>query len=112
MEAMTPKSFDIIDGITKFRYSTRELIEWTKLGREHGDVGMILLSRKGNFLTYGGYGTIENPCKFIQYLTLNHFPPFDGEMVSDGERIMPVMYSNKGTTSSHSFMMINLAKKI
>ena len=109
---MKPKSFDIVNGITKFRYNVRELIEWTKRGRAHGDVGMILLSRDGNFLKYGGYGTIEKPRKSIMYITLNHFPLMDGEMVSDGERIMPVKHSDKGTTSSHKFMMINLANKI
>lgn len=108
---MRPLSFDTVDGVTKFRYDFRELIEWTKQGRLTGDVGMILLSRDGNALTYGGYGTIEHPYTAFHKITLNHFPLFDGEMVSDGERIMPTTQPPT-STGSYSFMMINLAKKI
>ena len=86
---MTPISFTIKNGTTRFHYKFSDLREWYSLGIKHGDTGMILWSRKENLVTYKCFGTIDAPMKHMLTLTFMHHPMFDGEMPSDEQRLIP-----------------------
>lgn len=86
---MTPIKYAAENGVTTFYYDPNELAEFHRLGRQHGDVGMVLIQREGGMLTFEGYGVIENPCKTIQQFSIMHHPLFDGEMCTDEERLIP-----------------------
>ena len=86
---MTPIKFTVKNGVTHFHYKASELIRFARLGFKDGNVGMILVRRKGGMLTYKGFGTIENPSTSIFTLSMMHFPPFDGKMPTDEQRLIP-----------------------
>ena len=84
---MKPIRFSIKNGVSYFHYKSSEIISFARRGFLYGDVGFILMSRKGNLLTYKGFGTIEKPSKHISSISIVHFPPFDGKMPTDEERV-------------------------
>lgn len=86
---MTPIKFTVKNGVTHFHYKASELIEFVRRGKQDGNVGVILTKRDGNMLTYRGFGTIENPFTYIIRMIMMHFPPFDGEMPTDEQRLIP-----------------------
>lgn len=86
---MTPIRFSIKDGVTHFHYKADELIKFVRLGFKHGDVGIILVRRTGNILTYKGFGTIDNPIMHLQTISIVHHPLFGGEMPTDEQRLVP-----------------------
>ncbi len=86
---MTPIKFTVKDKITTFHYKASELINFVRLGFKDGNVGMILVRRKEGILTYKGFGTIENPITHLLTMSKIHFPPFDGEMPTDEQRLIP-----------------------
>ena len=49
---------------------------------------MIITKRNGNTLTYRGFGTIENPFRYISTISIIHHPFFDGKMPTDEERLI------------------------
>jgi len=85
---MKPISFTINNGITHFHYKFSDLIEFIKKGKKYGNVGMIITKRNGNTLTYRGFGTIENPFRYISTISIIHNPFFDGKMPTDEERLI------------------------
>lgn len=87
---MTPIKFTVKNGVTTFHYKASELINFARLGFKDGDVGMILVRREGGILTYKGFGTIENPMTRIHTLSMMHCPPFDGKMLTDEQRLIPL----------------------
>jgi len=106
---MTPISFTVKDGVTRFHYKFSELREWYSLGIKHGDVGMILWSRKDNLLTYKCFGTIEHPRESIITLSLIHHHMFDGEMPSDEQRLIePKPFFNSENTKMFILDMSNI----
>lgn len=86
---MTPLKFTIKDGVTYFHYNYSELREFVRLGKSNGNVGVILVKREKDFLTYKGFGSIENPFTSMVSITIRHIPSFDGKMLSDEERLIP-----------------------
>jgi len=86
---MTPIRYSVKNGVTHFHYKASELIEFVRLGKKDGNVGVILTKRDGNMLTYRGFGTIENPFTHIVSISMMHFPTFDGEMPTDEQRLIP-----------------------
>jgi len=86
---MTPIKFTVKNGVTHFHYKASELIDFVRRGKKNGNVGVILTKRDGNMLTYRGFGTIENPFTYIVSISIKHFPPFDGEMPTDEQRLIP-----------------------
>ena len=86
---MIPIKFTIKNGVTQFHYKSSELIDFVRRGKKDGNVGMILTKRDGNMLTYRGFGTIENPFTSITTISMTHFPPFDGAMPTDEQRLIP-----------------------
>lgn len=86
---MTPIKFTIKNGVTHFHYKASELIEFVRRGKKDGNVGVILTKRDGNLLTYRGFGTIENPFTYICSISMMHSPLFDGEMLTDEQRLIP-----------------------
>lgn len=86
---MTPNKFTVKNGITTFHYEISRLREFVSEGLKHGNVGMILVKRDGELITYKGFGTIENPRKIITTSYIQHCTSFSGEMPSDEERLIP-----------------------
>jgi hypothetical protein len=85
---MTPIGFKIINGTTHFHYKATELIDFVRRGKRDGNVGLILMKRNGDLLTYKGFGTIENPSTHILSITISHCTPFDGDMPTDEQRLI------------------------
>ena len=95
---MHPTKISIKNDTTYFHYNFPDLLNFVRQGKKDGNVGMLLIKRKKNTLTYKGFGTIENPFRNITTLTMQHYPPFDGEMLTDEERLLPqksILNSNK-----------------
>ena len=86
---MTPISYSVKDGVTTFKYNLREFIEWYKLGKKEGNVGMILHSRKGAMDRYMCFGTIENPNTDYNWASIVPFEAFDGPRKTDDEILIP-----------------------
>ena len=86
---MTPIKFTVKDGITHFHYNYSELREFVRLGKSHGNVGNILVRRKGDLITYKGFGTNETPLYDMITITSRHLAILDGEMPTDEERLIP-----------------------
>ena len=107
---MTPIGFTIKNGVTHFHYKASELIEFVRLGKKDGNVGVILTKRNGNMLTYRGFGTIENPFTYIVSITINHFPLFDGEMPTDEQRLIPP--KPFFTLENRRFMLLDFSKRV
>lgn len=96
---MKPCRYTIKNGITYFHYNTKDLFRFVRLGNEFGDVGFILTQRKGNILTYRGFGTYENPCKVIQTIDIQWLNSFDGEIPSDDDYVNPPQNRKKSLVS-------------
>lgn len=105
---MNPRSFTIKNGITHFHYKYSELKEWIFLGNRDGNVGILLVSRNGNLLTYKCYGTLENPFTTRQTLSIQHHPVFDGVLPSDEQICNPPepIFDKQ----SHSFYIFDTSK--
>ncbi len=105
---MIPIRFAVEDGVTTFYYKTRELKNFVRLGKKDGNVGMILIHRKGNMLTYKGFGTIEHPMTEMVTLSMMHHPGIDGEMKTDEQRLEPskFVFNRK----NYKFVMLDLSK--
>jgi len=84
---LRPIYFTIKNETTHFHYKFSELKNFVKQGKKTGDVGMLLVRRQGNMLTYKGFGTIENPFTYIMTLSIIHSPILDGKMVTDEQRL-------------------------
>jgi len=104
---MTPHRYSIKDGVTTFHYHFSELREFITLGKEHGDVGMLLVKRDGNTIIYRGFGVISNPCKSILTFSFVHNPAF-GEMSTDDQRLIkPKSFFTRENTK---FVMLDTSK--
>lgn len=86
---MTPIKYTVKGGITYFHYNYSELREFVRLGKANGNVGLLLVKREGAFLTYKGFGTINNPVHSMISIKSRHLEMFDGPMPSDDERLVP-----------------------
>jgi hypothetical protein len=84
---MTPVKYTIKDGVTHFHYNPSQLIDFVRRGKRDGNVGLILIKRKGKCITYKGFGTIENPRTELISITMMHHELFDGRLPSDDELI-------------------------
>jgi hypothetical protein len=76
------KPIEIIqkDGTFFYKYNYKELIRFIRRGKMFGDVGVLLMKCKDNYITYKGFGTIEHPNTDMQTITLMHNPIFDGKL--------------------------------
>jgi hypothetical protein len=102
---MTPIKFTIKDGVTHFHYKTSDIFPFVRQGVKHGNMGMILIKRKGKLLTFKGFGTFENPWRRITTLQLYHIDVLDGDMPTDEQRLIePVWDTSK---VSHSFILLD-----
>lgn len=99
---MIPYKYYIKDGITHFKYHSKELKAWYKRGIEFGDCGLILIERDGDMFKYQAFGTIDNPSKSEKYITIKHFPPMDGKMKTDDEQLIkPKPFFTKENTKMY-----------
>ena len=99
---MKPISENTIDGVTKYTYDTKELKEWLRRGRKYGDVGSLCISKHTtpyHFHKFIIFGTIENPCKILQYLTMMD-SPYDNR----------TMFPNTPSFESFTFEILDLGK--
>lgn len=112
---MRPIRYSIVGNKTIFHYKTSEIREFYRRGKEHGDVGMIVVTRAGNIITRKGFGTIENPRTTIYTISLVHHPLFDdGPMLTDDERIAPRERSKElfGEGTSSEWVVIDLSELV
>lgn len=86
---MTPTHYTVKGDTTHFHYKPSEIIAFVRAGKKDGNVGPILVRRIGNWVTWKGYGTIENPRTELHSITLQHYEPFNGPMPTDDERLNP-----------------------
>ncbi len=86
---MIPIKFTVKDDVTHFHYNYSELRDFVRLGKADGNVGLILIKREGDFLTYKGFGTIENPMRSMISIKSRHLSLIDDEMPTDEERLIP-----------------------
>jgi len=64
-------------------YIYSDLKEFIKLGKRDGNVGMILVREDGKAVTYKGFGTIENPFRWINTFTMVRCPLFDDPLSAE-----------------------------
>lgn len=76
---MHPKSYTTTPTGYKFHYDEQEYREWEDRGKEHGDVGPLLMEKDGNSMIFHLFGTIEHPFTEMYRLVIQHHPLFDGE---------------------------------
>ena len=106
---MKPVRYVELNGTTHFFYNDDEWNAWKERGEAYGDSGMLLKSRKGNEITYDGYGTIEYPNKNRTQVTIVWNPLFDGEM-PDNETIISKQVKNPTRNQSVSIAIIDFSK--
>lgn len=108
---MNPTSFEIIKGVTHFRYPYSYVKQWVNYHRTEGNAGAILVRRDGMRFIYLCSGTIEHPAtpskpfSGVNMLSLLHNDIFDGLMGSDEDRCKP--YKNT-FFSNPKFYIIDL----
>ena len=76
------------DKIT-FHYTFSELRKFLEWGFKEGNNGVILIGRDDEFSYYRGFGTIENPWKYIASISMQHDPVYDGELTDPEDIINP-----------------------
>ncbi len=106
---MRPIKFTEKNGLVTYHYKGSELIPFIRQGFKTGDVGMVLVRRQGNFLTFKGFGVIENPSKTIHTLTIVHMPALDGKMPTDQQRIDPPKPVSSSEGSRLSIYMLDFS---
>lgn len=105
---MIPISYSVKDNIVHYHYKASDLFNFVRNGKKYGNVGFILTKRENNLLTYRGYGTIENPFTNIITITIAHFPPIDGVMPTDEERL--VLPKHVFTNSDREMIFLDFSK--
>lgn len=65
------------DGKITYHYSFKALRWFITQGRLTGDVGYIKITKEGLYNTFRGYGTIENPSKYLLTISIRDYPLFD-----------------------------------
>lgn len=78
-----------LDGKVVFHYKYADLKAFLKHGFAEGNNGWILMYRNDEFNTYRGFGTIENPCKHLITISMQHNPVYDGKLLTPEEIINP-----------------------
>lgn len=103
---MTPYKYskEYIDGLENVRYSYtyKELKQFLQYGFSEGNVGLLLVGRVGNILKYRGFGTIENPFKWLTSINMIHSVSLDGVLDDD------FFIKKKSTNFLTSYSMIIL----
>lgn len=90
----------LIDGI--YHYDPQWLEDFHKRGREFGDAGIIPVSFDGKYMKYECYGTIDNPCKELHYLTMIYDPIWDGPLEAEEPK--------HGPTSTYEFIILDFGE--
>ena len=89
------------DRIT-YHYTFKQLREFLTHGFKEGNNGMRLIGEDKHFYHYRGFGTIENPSKYIASLSMEHDPMFDGKRNSPEDYIKSFDKTKEHiNTSSH-----------
>lgn len=94
---MIPNRFIDKNGRIRFSYKKKDYEYWKQRGLSHGDSGALLIFIEGNILCYKTFGTIENPCKIMRLLNVEHSEAFDGKMSTPEEICTPPKYNNLET---------------
>lgn len=80
---MTPHKYTKDKESVLYHYKFSELRRFLTEGKKTGDVGLILISRDGDYYNYRGFGTIENPHTWITTLGLIRNESIDGQINDD-----------------------------
>ena len=83
---------EVVNGNTYYRYEYSFLKDFITKGKRDGNVGMIPISEIGQFIKYKGFGTIENPFKSINTLSLTKLPLFDDPYMDRTEPMVSYKY--------------------
>jgi len=102
-----PLSWVKTDDRISFVYDKSDLNEFHKLGKKHGDVGMIIMYIQDNILHYSGYGTYEHPCKERHNMAMVAWPEFDGEDVLNPDAYLRKEPSEK-ESGSYEFIIFDM----
>jgi hypothetical protein len=86
---MNPISFTKCGDTTYFHYRYSDLRRFVRDGKRDGNVGLILTKRNSKISTYRGFGTIENPFRYIATVSLMRNDVFDGPRPTDDEILSP-----------------------
>jgi len=70
-----------------YHYSFKDLRRFLTHGFKEGNNGMILIGEDKRFYYYKGFGTIENPWKYVLSLSVQYDPFYDVERISPEEHI-------------------------
>jgi hypothetical protein len=62
-----------------YHYTFKQLRDFLTHGFREGNNGMILIGEDKRFYYYKGFGTIENPWKYVLNLSMEYDPVFDGK---------------------------------
>jgi hypothetical protein len=77
------------DGKTKYHYTFSQLREFLTHGFKEGNNGWTIVGSSENFTDYRGFGTIENPCKSLISISVEHDPFYDGKKSSPEDVVNP-----------------------
>jgi hypothetical protein len=70
-----------------YHYSFKDLRDFLALGFKEGNNGMILIGEDKHYSHYKGFGTIENPWKYVLSLSMEYDPFYDGEKATPEDYI-------------------------
>lgn len=73
-----------------YHYTFKQLRDFLAHGFKEGNNGVILVGQDKRFLKYRGFGTIENPWKYLATISMENDPMFDGEMPIPENVVNPI----------------------
>jgi len=77
---MKPVNYTKTGNKITYHYTYSKLKEFLKHGFKEGNNGVILVGQDDRFLYYKGFGTIENPWRYVASISVENDPMFEGDM--------------------------------
>jgi len=107
---MKPINYTFENNVAKFIYDKQEYEDFHAYGKEHGNNGGILVEKDYNtlFSKYEWYGTIESPCKSLNYVSIECDPTYDGNFGSPEETMESFYKKYEPLYETYRFDIINL----
>lgn len=99
---MNPYKYTTYGSRVVYHYKYSDLKRFLTEGKKYGSVGLIITERNDKQVTYRGFGTIENPYKWLSTIEYLGF-----DLVNDEDIINPP--ENKALTS-YSIMILDVTK--
>jgi len=92
------------DKIT-YHYTFKQLRDFLTHGFREGNNGMILIGEDSQFSYFKGFGTIENPWKYVLNLSKEYDPFYDGKRRSPEEIIKSFDRTEEYINTAHSIII-------